>query len=452
MTSLRRNSNLVLVRHKKNGALEVRRTSDFSTSPKMPATPLPWHLHFTNEDHMCVCRCQHSRRHKKSSPVSSESKYPAAKLLQYLDSHKLEACSIADSHASEIRGRETLESEGILVDGFHYATKQKDVVCRCTAPNNHGKGAMRNPEIVERCVEFFRKNVNTMTCTKKQWRAVKMPSQEGSSSDRDFSKYGSKSTHNLLQGREQLNYDSAPLTPHPDLMHLCNGLHGASDMPGRVWESARPSMWDARRGSTTSCSTPLGTALSPKFPVVSGLGSLRASRSASIRSPRRKSVATVWSDVQRDAAGQAPRLSPDLEQPLTARRSETAILLESMDAGVQAGTTWPVKFPDPKPVPQFEVPDRTVVELRDSMFTSSQAETIADVPATTRVELPIPPIPAELPSNPLQEYVELSGSAPRTMRVHSATLQELEYKELRGSTHKTGKKSLQLPRRSEMLT
>ncbi|KAF1914023.1 hypothetical protein BDU57DRAFT_455376 [Ampelomyces quisqualis] len=425
----RRNSNLVLVHHRKTGELEIRRTGEFSTIPKTPSTPLPRHLHYTNEDHRRVCRCPHSERHRKPSPVASESKYLVANLTRYLDQCHLEACSIADFRASEIQQQTHWASEGVLNDKFHYATRQKDVVCRCTRPNNHGRGRVRNPDIVELCVKFFRKNVDRMTCTKSQWRQIDVLSQDGSSSDSDSSKYESKSMQNILREREQLNYAAAPVTPHPRVVQLFSGPNEASDVPEQVWEATRPSMWSGRRGSATSCSTPLGTAASPR-----SLGTDAKSRPTLFISPPRASIATVWSDVQRDAAGQAPELlSENSERPLNGNRIDATALFNSMDVDGQDDSSGLMKPPDTKPAPRAKISNRAVIESRDSMFSALHPETIAERPATHCVELPTHRIPMELPTGVPQEYVELYGS-------------------LRASLKHPGKMSQDLAEESEILT
>jgi hypothetical protein len=425
MALARRDSNLVFMHHRKTGELEIRRDGEFYQIPKSPSTPLQRHLHYTNEHRRRVCRCSHSLRHKKSFLIASESKHLAANLTRYLDHRSLEACSMADFRASDIQQQADWASEGIFVDKFHYATRQKDVACRCTKPNNHSRGTVRNPEIVELCVHFFRKNVNKMTCTKAQWRGTPVPSHQGSSAESDSFKYDSKPMHNLLRKRERSDYDAAPLTPHLDMADLCSGPNGEPDLPKQVWESGRPIMWGGRRGSATSCSTPLGTAASPKFPVDSGLDISGDGRPASIRYPQRASVATIWSNVQRDAAGQAPDDLPvRFEKPLTARRIDNITPLIATNADDQKQTPGLVATPDVKPAPRGEIPNRAIVELRDSMFSSTRPEETAEPPVTHRVELSTHQEPMNLPPSATQGYAELSGCVPRPSRVHSATLRD----------------------------
>jgi len=206
-------------------------------------------------------------------------------------------------------------SSGVHVKNFHYATAQKDVVCRCTKPNNHGQGWVRNTEIIEMCAEFFCRNQGKMTCTKTQWRAAGtillennadvIPVDENISPKSDPFKYDSSSTRDLLRVRA----DSAVDTPYPspkfDMEHLRSGPSGAPDIPEEVWVRARPSIWTDRRVSETSNSTPLGTATAPHFPTDQIHPALSSERT---ENTPHLSAATNWSQVQRDAEGEVCKI------------------------------------------------------------------------------------------------------------------------------------------------
>jgi hypothetical protein len=130
-------------------------------------------------------------------------------------------------------------SSRVHVEGFHYATAQKDVVCRCTKPNNHGQGCVRNTEIIEMCAEFFCRNKAKMTCTKAQWRMAGTVSPGNNASQRFIApnkdaaniipvegdiipksfpfKYDSKSTTDLLRARANAIVDTPYPSPKSDM-------------------------------------------------------------------------------------------------------------------------------------------------------------------------------------------------------------------------------------------
>jgi hypothetical protein len=315
MTRSRQFSNLVFVHRKRTGEVEIRRADGFSR-PKAPRTPVPIHLHYTSHDLSNFCRCPNPSRHRFSPAVAFDSTHLAASLTRYLDQHDLEASCTAHFHAFNQQRRDTWAHQGIRIANFHYATRQKDVVCRCTKPNNHGQGTVRNHDIVELCAAYFLRNKTKMTCTKAQWRVV---CGEAKSPDNDSFKYDSREVQQLLHTSEQVNCRLP--SSRSDMDYFYAGLNGDADIPEHVWEHARPSVWNGRRGSETSCSTPLGTTAAP----VDGAYhvSQRRRQSAPLEQSRRSSVATVWSAIQRDAAGDAPEFARNLPRtPLILPRGD----------------------------------------------------------------------------------------------------------------------------------
>jgi hypothetical protein len=309
---------LAFVHHRKSGKVEVRRTEDFSRQAKTPLTPRSRYLHFTAEDYSQICQCTDPGRHEFSSAVASYSKHLAAELTWYFLRRQLEESSIADFNIYRARQQTELALEGVNVTHFHFATKQKDVVCRCVE-SHHGQGPVQNPQIVELCVGFFRRFNNKTTCTKAQWRGDidQFPGTISPSSG--SSKYDSRSMHDLLHQhqRERQVFDVEPL---PDMTHLRSGPHGEPDIPEQVWTYARPSRWTIRDDPATSSSTPLGTAVMPQFPVATVASTIETVRPASQHLYRRASVETIWSTVQQDATGQAPEvLSECLIEPVNIR-------------------------------------------------------------------------------------------------------------------------------------
>jgi hypothetical protein len=306
MAQPRQSSNLAFVHHKRTGEVEIRRADGYCPRPKVSQTPKPVHLHYTSPDLSNFCRCPNLQRHKFSSPFSSNPTHLAANLTRYLAHHDLETSSVAHFHAYNQQWHTKWAQEGIRIANFHYATKQKDVVCRCTKPNNHGGGVVRNQATVSLCAAYFAHNKGKMTCTKAQWREN---CAEAKSPESDSFKYDSREVRELLRNSKQEASSSflnclRPSSALSDMKHLCAGPNGEPDVPEQVWEHARPSVWNARRGSETSCSTPLGTAATTVNEPLHMTQQRR--QSMPLEQSRRASIATVWSIVQRDAAGDAP--------------------------------------------------------------------------------------------------------------------------------------------------
>jgi hypothetical protein len=199
---------------------------------------------------------------------------------------------------------------GVYVHQFHYASKDKDIVCRCSRPNNHGRGPVRNPEILELCADFFRRNKAKMTCKQCQWRSVNVIPHVDGSPARDSFEYDSSSTQDLLRSRDKLNLDPPLLIARPNKTRIRGDVDIQPGIPKNVWKGARPAMWDDRPGSETSRSTPLGTAISAYFPRI-GFDHKILSGPPPLVLSQRTSVVTNWSTNQREAvAGMAPEISP----------------------------------------------------------------------------------------------------------------------------------------------
>jgi hypothetical protein len=300
--------NLYFVHHRNSDRIEIRRAEEFSRYSIKPSSPRPpYLLHFTAEDRLYVCKCADPGCHESPSTVASYSMHLAAELTLYLLRFHLELSTMADFYAYKAHQQTEWAFEGVDVSDFHYATKQKDVVCRCNVPD-HGHSPVRNPTIVELCVRFFRQHESRMTCTKEQWRTGGDRPLTSDSHERDAFEYDSRSMQDLLNraGREQQGLDVGPETPRPDMTHLRNGPNREPDIPAVVWINARPSKWNE---PTTASSTPLGTAPVPQSPTVVPITSVRPSR----RLHRQASVTTIWSVIQRDADGRAPEVSPGLD-------------------------------------------------------------------------------------------------------------------------------------------
>jgi hypothetical protein len=319
MALSRKSDNLAFVHHKQTGEFEIRRVDGFSKRAKSPRTPIARHLHYTAQDRSKFCQCSDLKSHGYSRPIVSDSAPFAANLKLYLDQHCLKTSSMASFHAYKEQQQADWAHKGVCIGDFHYATKQKDVVCRCMKPNNHGQGQVRNPEIVELCAEYYLRNRDKMTCSKFQWRLARTVSSGGSRSDSDSFKYDSQSVQEVLQA---LN---APLPSlRSDMVYYRSGPNGSSDIPEEVWVKARPSLWNGRCGSETSCSTPLGTATTPPYSLSISAHPRQRIQSVPLPAAKRESTSTVWSTVQRDAAGDAPEV--DLES------SQTSLLASRVES------------------------------------------------------------------------------------------------------------------------
>jgi hypothetical protein len=317
----RQSSNLIFVHHKRTGEVDICRVDGFSKRRKTPHTPRSCGLHYISTDLSKFCRCPNPRRHRFLSPVASESTRLAANLTQFLEQHDLEASSLTHFCAYRQQQQAVWAHEGVCIADFHYATRQKDVVCRCTKPNNHGQGVVRNHDIVELCAEFFRRNQNKMTCTRAQWHMACVVSKGDHSPDSDSFKYDSRSFQELLHNHKQELLNHPLPSPRSDLKQFFSGPNGYPDIPEQVWENARPSLWNSRRGSETSCSTPLGTAATPQTPVGGPAHMSGRRHSVALEQSRRSAVATVWSTIQRDAAGEAQESARNSSQaPMTSSR------------------------------------------------------------------------------------------------------------------------------------
>ena len=332
MPSSKSKDSLVFVHHKKTGEIEVRRAGEFSKRPKTPSTPLPRHLHYTNRGRLHVCRCVDPKRHGDASTVASDSTHLAADLTRFLDLHHLDACSMAEYRAYEENQKAEWTQEGVCIEDFHYATKQKDVVCRCSAPNNHGRGPVRNPDIAELCAEFFRLKQGKMTCTKAQWRAVGDPPAV---SNRQSFDNGSRSMQDFPPRYEQFDINTPLPTPRPDMTYLRDDLNDRPDIPEQVWANARPSIYTIRSGSATSSSTPIGTAVTPHFPVADDARTIRGSRPPMLKVSPRTSTATTWTAIQREAAGEPVKVSPkSLRHPPSSPHVTPSLGITNLQDGI----------------------------------------------------------------------------------------------------------------------
>jgi hypothetical protein len=435
MSSSKLQRNSVLVHRRKSGKVEVRYADEFTRRPRTPKTPSPPHLHFRRSDHSQVCRCSDSKRHKSSSPVTIYSKHLEADLLRYLDRQCVDACFLYDFRAYQKQQRDDWTRAGICIGDFHYATNQKDVVCRCTKSNNHGHGAVRNTEIMELCAEFFRVNKGKMTCTKAQWReAPILPQKDNPTNFRgrrgargeklrisDAFKSDSQSTVDLLRAIANIALRDPLPSPKTDMTHLRSGQDDEPDIPEQVWIKARPSVYNDGRGSETSISTPIGIIPPPLHTVVALAPAVRSPRPESLGDRRRPSVATVWSTVQREAAGEELNVTVEYEQHQTSSRADSFV--ETF------GISIPREGTDDGPGRLRRSSQHSLSPATSSVYSRSPGV----MPRPSEIHLPLLTPAHELPADRFSNEMptslleaELHGHSTPELDSHAFNLRELE--------------------------
>jgi hypothetical protein len=309
---------LVFVRSKRTKQIDIRRANDVSRLRSSPPMNPNRALHYVGLDMRHVCRCSNPKRHDgRTISVASESAHLNASLMLYMNRHNLESCTTTDFQNYRRRREAQWAKEGVFVDHFHYANSEKTIVCRCTQPDRHAYGASRNPEILEKCAEFFSLNKTQTRVSKQQWKLVEsdyppppyVPEArfefENSRKPKNFHSRGdSREQAHLASKREmKMRSTAEPLVHHFAAPHKrSSATQGESEMPPKVWQKARPSLWKTRDGLSSTASTPLGSSFAsplerPHEPAAAPLGSQQFPWGTS----HTGSGSTSWSQVQRDA-------------------------------------------------------------------------------------------------------------------------------------------------------
>ncbi|KAH4111298.1 hypothetical protein HBH46_000260 [Parastagonospora nodorum] len=348
-----------------------------------------------------------------------------------------------DFYAYQRSQNEHWASSRVHVEDFHYATAQKDIVCRCTRPNNHGQGWVRNTEIIEMCAEFFYRNKAKMTCTKAQWRTAGTVSPGNNASQRFIapnkdaaniipvegdiisksipSKYDSKSTTDLLRARADASVDTPYPSPKSDMEHLRSGPTGAADIPEEVWTKARPSVWTDRRVSASSSSTPLGIASVPHFPTGQVSHAFISEHEVATQ---HASAATNWSQVQRDAEGELYKI-PTASSACSLTPTRTKILADKFGASIlqKPSGAEPSYYTRPRRSSSLYSDDPEVSPGMISLYTSEASD--EEQQFLPKVyELPSQHVPAELFT--IRNRHELVGGAVAGIDYQAVYLRELE--------------------------
>jgi hypothetical protein len=266
--------NYVYVRRKRTRSIDVRREDDLYSRRSSSLSPHELVLHYVGSDRECVCRCSDPERHREQTfTVASESRHLSAGLMLFLDRHGLQTCAITDFRKYRKAQEADWAMEDVYVEDFHYTSRDKNVVCRCSQSRKHSYSAPRNPGIVEQCAEFFSLHKDRDSVTKDQWKGVNGDSPPAySSSVGDEPKHMSRSLLGSPRNiGENVKSRSSLETKMRDaaerIASVIPGRHRRAstperqpDIPPQVWQRGRPSGLMSRPGTSSLDSTPMGSA------------------------------------------------------------------------------------------------------------------------------------------------------------------------------------------------
>ncbi|KAF1938331.1 hypothetical protein EJ02DRAFT_437208 [Clathrospora elynae] len=359
----KRKNDYVFVHSKKTGEMSIRAANEFSKRP----TSIPLNqcvLHYIGHDRTRFCRCSNPNRHyEKTFDVVSESTHLKASLILYMDRHDIESCNIAEFQKYKKQRKAQWAKYGMHIDDFHYTSKKKNVVCRCAKFESHGYGAPRNSEIIEQCAEYFCLHQGMMSCSKQQWRRIESdfppvysspitqpePFKHVSQSFYEFSENrDAKPDHSPVSLEMEMRSNAECVTPVAPT-HRRKASQDEPEMPTKVWQNARPSLWVPEYGTPSAMSTPLGTAypvtsiLRPTvavFPATSILPPTvptkisHGSAPAPLNLSQRAFTSAYCSDIQWDAGVSDEEASPDTPRAC-APRFTSAFNMASMQANAK---------------------------------------------------------------------------------------------------------------------
>jgi hypothetical protein len=341
----RSKSDYVFVRSKRTGKIGVRHADEFSPHPH---TSLPLQacvLHYIGAARTQICRCSDPSRHfEKKFNVASESTHLNASLLLYMNRHSFDSCSITDFHKYREGRKAQWVKDGVYVDSFHYVDREKVIICRCSEPF-HGYSTPRNPEIVERCAEYFCLHKGKTEVSKREWKVIGGDSPPAySSGSQHVSHYTAQTQAGSSYSPEMEMRDPAkriaPIGRTP-----CTTKQSEPEMPPEVWQNARPSICIPGYGTLSAQSTPMGSALSvtPAVPPPMPAKIRRIHQPTPLDRSRQSSTATYWSNIQRDTGVSGEEECPDTPR-VYHQRTDSAL-----DASVQRGIgELSGSFPNPR--------------------------------------------------------------------------------------------------------
>lgn len=244
------------------------------------------YLHFTDQSRTQVCRCLKVNDHGKSAlAVDHDDKNIAMRIMRYLKSFGIESCQLSDYYQYREQQKIQWGIKGVYPERFHYLTKEKDAVCRCSAVAHHTHKRVSNAIIQDLSAEFFAVNATKNVCTREEWRmqdslnpqantqrvSLPTPLRKGSF------EFDTPSFQQLLQDREARSLESrmnASCSPsgkiasasRPDSSnsdhraYLCSGPNGEADIPESLWRVSRPSLYLGQEDYESTLSTPIGSA------------------------------------------------------------------------------------------------------------------------------------------------------------------------------------------------
>jgi hypothetical protein len=390
-------SNYVFVRNKTTGEVSVRRANELSRNPHSSLPLQERALHYIGRDRTCICRCSNPKQHyEKIFDIAQESKYLNAGLKLYMDRYDLESCRIEDFRKYRKRKKAEWANEGVEVDDFHYANKEKSLVCRCPKARTHDYGAPRNPEIIEQCAQFFCLHKSKMSVSNHQWKGVDgdTPATYSPDSQPNPFIYDSQSAYGFLNSDPQAQDRSyrpsememrstAGRVAPVDLNDCRNTMPREPEMPPIVWQNARPAACVPQHDTSSDTSTLMGSASSMPQQTIPA------------KCPPRNRP------IQRDV-NVCDKKTPDVPRPKEPIRTKPAVgkasVMEWLGELPAASTYYeahgtsfaPHEKDDDEPQSQF-------FELNGNMSVSSRPENHDDVSEKPVAEPPACPNAAELP-------------------------------------------------------
>jgi len=455
--------NYVYVRRKRTRSVEVRRADDLHRHSLSSLSSEERILHYVGGERTRVCRCHDAGRHgERTSTVACESRHLSASIMLYLDRHGLESCSFADFRKYRASREARWAMEGVFVEDFHYTSRNKDFVCRCSQPRKHSYQTPRHPEIVEQCAEFFCMHKDKNTVTKDQWKGVNgdeppayTPSVDFLSGSMTFGSMTSSSVgesrpsssgHAGEKSRPRASLETRIRDTAERISSIIPGRHRSASIPARepemppqVWQKGRPSVLISQHGSSSRDSTPMGSAPPSTRAASPAVPHTRHHRVDSVHD-----TSSIYADAQA-TMGMFPGIQTDASVAraremlgVTGLYTNKTYLPTSTNLSVVSGqsSVGTIKSERSPPFAYDEwyqgnppkwVVEKDSEELLPSTFyvNGDRADSFGfDAPATHRpvAELPARRSPVELPTR--RSPVELSGKPPHQR--HTATLKKLE--------------------------
>lgn len=296
-------ADVVVARSKRTHEKYPARVSHLQGSHGKPSSRTS-SVHYTDRSRLRACRCPRAEDHEKPIPMSHEDRNLAIAITRYMNKFDVESCHQPDFYHYQERQKIQWALNEIRAERFHYLSKEKDIVCRCSRSEHLNCRRVHSPHVQELCAEFYGLNTSKTTCTREQWRknepkASKRNSICSSSSGnsnktwetlsdqrRGSFEYDSPSVVSLLKGPEDRHprhrkndsrpdsirrsdsgscsrYSSKISYVPEDMAYLSSGSNGKADIPEVVWRASRPSVFLGQHNTESVMSTPLGSSVTP---------------------------------------------------------------------------------------------------------------------------------------------------------------------------------------------